>query len=214
LLSLVIPNLSDENDVLTLFPASALGCVLAGGAALARAASRETEESLLESVSFRIRGMSSGVRHWLMVGHDAWQPVNRIVLYNKLWRSLSRRTRLPAGPRSEEFLISSERGVMFFGFIECQDIVAKDVLSLVRVERACTLIATWGPDPTDELRSIARSGWELPAAGPPLAILKAACRMDLGVYASVGWFDDIVRGTVFIARPRWIEAAFPSAREN
>ena len=149
-----------------------------------------------------------GVRHWLMAGTGVWQPKNRIVMYNRLWRSLSLASPLPLGGRSEEFLVESSKGVRFFGFMECESPFTTDVFAILREVRACSLIASWGPDPTEELAAVAKAGWERSQFGPPLEINRAACRMDIGAYAIFGDFDDRERGAAFIARPLWIETMF------
>lgn len=204
----LFPNLSVENSLLTLPPVSVLGCVLAGAGILGRHDDTGTSELSLKNMLSHVRSTRSDVRHWLMAGHDSWQPQNRIVTYNRLWRSLSKRVHFPPGQQSEEYSITSDRGIKFFGFMEIEDSVAGDIFPILRTERACTLVASWGVDPTNELTSIAKKGWELSQLGPPREILQAACRIDIGAYAIVGTFDDINSGTAFIARPRWIDALF------
>ena len=205
---LISYDLTAENDILRLPPVSHLGCILAAAAILADDTSRRTPETLLDRLVAHVQGVAPGVRHWLMVGHSAWQPKNRIVARNRLWRSLSNRLPLPLGRRSEEFSVESPEGLRFFGFIECESPFATDAFALLREERACTLIASWGPDPTEDLAAIARIGWARPEIGPPLELARAACRMDIGVYAILGDFDDRQRGAAFIARLRWIEPLF------
>jgi hypothetical protein len=207
----LVPNLSVENGMLTLPPVSVLGCVLAGAGILGRIHDAGRRETSFKNMLSHVRSTRSDVRHWLMAGHDAWQPQNRIVTYNRLWRSLSKRVRLPPGQWSEEYPITSDRGIKFFGFMEIQDLAADDILPVLRAARASTLVASWGADPIDELTSIAKKGWELPHLGPPQEIIQAACRMDIGVYSGVGDFDAVIAGTAFIARPRWIDALFSDA---
>ncbi|MDI1285737.1 MAG: hypothetical protein PSV46_15195 [Reyranella sp.] len=205
---IVSRDLSDENDVLRLPHTAELGCTLAGGCVLSNHSSHNAQEMLLDSLVLQVQGLTPGIRHWLMSGHDVWQPDNRIVKHNKLWKSLAKRVPLPSGIKSEEFLVESAEGLKYFGFIECQGLVASELVSVLRTERACTLIASWGDDPTDELKSIARQGWTRPTIIPPLEILKIACRKNVIVYALLGDFDDQERGSAIIAQPQWIEAVF------
>jgi hypothetical protein len=194
--------------MLTLPPISVLGGVLAGAGILGRIHDAGRSETSLKTMLSHLRSTRSDVRHWLMAGHDAWQPQNRIVTYNRLWRSLSKRVQLPPGQWSEEYSITSDRGIKFFGFMEVQDPTVASIFPVLGSERACALVASWGVDPTDELTSIVKKGWERPHRGPPQEIIQAACRMDIGVYSMVGDFDSITAGTAFIARPRWIDALF------
>ena len=206
-----VPNLSVANSMMTLPPVSVLGGVLAGAGILGRMHDTGRIETSLETMLSHLRSTRSDVRHWLMAGHDAWQPQNRIVTYNRLWRSLSKRVQLPPGLWSEEYSITSDRGIRFFGFMEIQDPTVASILPVLGSERACTLVASWGVDPTDELTTIAKKGWEPPHLGPPKEIVQAACRMDIGVYSRVGDFDAVIAGTAFIARPRWIDTLFSDA---
>ena len=205
---LISYDLTAENDILRLPPVSSLGCVLAAAATMAGDVSLPAHETLFDRLVAHVERARPGVRHWLMAGHDAWQPRNRIVLHNRLWRSLSNRLPLPLGRRSEEFPVESPAGVRFFGFIECEPPFTRDVFAILGEERACTLVASWGADPTRDLAAMARIGWTRAHVGPPLEIAPAACRMDIGVYAILGDFDDRERGAAFIARPRWIETMF------
>lgn len=205
---LISYDLSVANDILLLPPVSGLGCILAAGAILENDVSHRAHETLLDNLVAHVQGAMPGVRHWLMAGHTVWQRKSRIVMHNRLWRSLSHASPLPLGRRSEEFLVETPEGLKFFGFVECERPFTTDVFAILREERACTLIASWGPDPIEELAAVAGAGWARSEFGPPFEINRAACHMNIGAYAILGDFDDRERGVAFIARPRWIETMF------
>jgi hypothetical protein len=199
-------NLMVENSLLRL--PTEVDCVLSGGCLVTSARTPAAEEALADGLVSLIQGKVAGIRHFLMVGHSSWQPRNRIVMYNKLWLSLEKRTSLPRGVRSEEYLIESEKGVKFFGFMECENPDTRQILGLLRAEPACTLIATCENDPQDILGSVARKGWNRVGIYPPIEILKIACSAHAFIYAVIGFFDDRERGLALIAKSSWIDAIF------
>jgi hypothetical protein len=186
-----------------------VGCVLSGGSLVTTERIGTTEEMLLDGLVSLIQGKIPGVRHFLMIGHGSWQPRNRIVMHNKLWRSMAKTIPLPAGKKSEEYLVESEAGVKFFGFIECEDLKARQILDVLRTEPAFTLIATCENNPDDLLASAARRGWAKSGIyPPPIEILKIACNTRAIIYAVIGFFDDRERGLAVIARPPLIDSIF------
>ena len=202
-------NLMVENNLLRL-PAE-VGCLLAGGSLLSTEQTDATEIALVDGLVSLIQGKVLGVRHFLMIGHESWQSRNRIVMHNRLWRSMGKRNvPLPAGEKSEEYLVEAEGGVKFFGFIECQNLQARQISNVLRAGPACALLATSEKNPHDELATVARRGWEKSRMYqyPPLEILKLACRTHTIVYALIGFFDDRERGLAIIAKPSWIDSIF------
>lgn len=197
-----------ENQALRLPPISDIGCILGGSSAIEIGGTKEPQSEILHGLAIQVRERMPNARHWLMVGHSTWQPNNRLVIYNRLWRSLSYRFSLPKGSRSEEFMVESEHGVRFFGYIEIETIHTDEILVVLQEERACTIVASWSDESRDELHNMAQSGWERAQIGPPLNFLKVACRNSIGVYTTLGDFDDRERGAAFIAHPRWIETIF------
>jgi hypothetical protein len=151
-------NLLVDNDLLRL-PAD-VGCVLAGGSLLANFPTDDTKAMLFDELVSLVQWKMPEARHFLMVGYNGWTPRNRIVMYHKLWRSMDRRISLPAGRRSEEYLIESNEGVKFFGFLECEEIEPRQLLNVLRTETACTLVAIEEPECDRVLRDVASRGWE------------------------------------------------------
>lgn len=212
---LISHNLSIDNDVLRLPRPTELGCVLAGACLIADADAGETQtqELLFDSLVVLVQGASSAARHWLLVGHDSWQPNTRIVKHNRLWKDLAKRVHLPEGVRSEEFMIESEEGIKYFGFVECKDIESSRLVQLLRTERACTLLASVGADLNDQLKSLAQAGWRKTTTFlPPLQILQLACQTDALVYTLIGDFDDREKGSALIGKSDCIDEVFGGVR--
>lgn len=205
-------DLSADNELYRLPSSMGLGCVLAGGFLIEEFASNETEELLLDSLLLQVHGKFSAVRHWLMVGHNTWQPNTRIVRYHRLWKAFSKVLDLPQGHRSEEFLVECDQGLRYFGFIECTCLEAGQLWEILRTEATCTLLATWGYDPTEELRSVAQQGWSQSMMYPPAEILRMACGRNLLIYCTIGKFDDRNRGSGVIGESRWIGALFDKSQ--
>jgi hypothetical protein len=205
-------NLMVENKLLRL--PNEVGCLLAGGSLLTTEQTDATEVALVDGLVSLIQGKVLGARHFLMIGHESWQPLNRIVMHNRLWRSMEKRSvPLPAGEKSEEYLVESGAGVKFFGFIECEHIKAQQISNVLRSGPACALIATSENNPHDVLATVARRGWEKSQMYPypPIEILKIACRTRTIIYALIGFFDDRERGLAVIAKPSWIDSIFECA---
>jgi hypothetical protein len=212
---LICPDLSIKNDVLRLPPSTEVGCVLAGACLIADIDKSETQELMFDSLVVLVQAKSPRARHWLLVGDDSWQPNTRIVKYNRLWRILAKRVQLPEGLRSEEFMIQSEEGIKYFGFIECKDIESNTLIELLKTERSCTLLASMGTDLSEQLKSIARTGWSRTTTfRPPLQILQMACQADLLVYQLVGDFDDREKGSALIGKASSIDMIFGTKFSN
>jgi hypothetical protein len=200
-------NLMVENSLLRL--PTEIGCVLSGGSLVTTEQTGATQGVIVDGLVSLIQGKITGARHFLLVGHDSWQPRNRIVMHNKLWRSLAKRIQFPAGKKSEEYLIESEAGIKFFGFIECENLEPREILNVLRIEPACTLIATCENHPDDMLAPVARNGWHKSRSHhPPIEILKIACNTRTIIYAVVGFFDDREKGLAVIAQPSFIDTIF------
>lgn len=205
---IVARNLSVPNDVLRLPSAGEIGCVLSGGCLLASEGGRDAQEMVLDWLMSLAQHQLSGVRHRLMVGHDSWQPDTRITRHHKLWASMMKRVPLPSGQKSEEFLITGECGIKFFGYIDCDENQSATILSVLRSERACTLVLPCTQDAKTTLTLSVRRGWNRMTALPPSEFIQAACTTDLLVYAPVGDFDDRRWGCAIIARPARIIQLF------
>ena len=198
-------DLSTSNDVLRL--PDVTGCVLAGGALIGSGPGAVARQTMLREVVALVVGADSHVRHILLVGHTTWQPSTRIVRYNRLWKSIAKRSPLPGGMRSSEYMIESHRGVKYFGYIELDHVDAVLTASLYDVEPACNLIALYDSK-TEILDNLAQQGWDTPVFTPPLPILKMLCRNDAALYRSVGTFDDREQGAALISKEERIRRVF------
>jgi|GEM_PF-3101876 len=205
---IVSSNLSAENDLLRLPREDDIGCVLGGGGLLYEDQSPDGHELLLDSLILQVQGYRPDIRHWLLAGHNTWQPDTRIVRYNQLWRSLSKRVSLPLGPRSEEFLIESNEGLKFFGILECTNLETRSLSTLLNSERACFLVATWGDYRIRDIEDVVRHGWSAPLHSPPMEILRLACIDSIVIYSQLGRFDDREQGWAIVGQPRWVDGIF------
>lgn len=204
----VARNLSVANDVLRLPSISEVGCILSGGCLLASHGARDAQETVLDGLMSLAQGQLHDARHWLMVGHDSWQPDTRITRHHKLWGSMAKRISLPTGQRSEEFLILGESGIKFFGYIDCDENQSRTILEVLRSERACTLVLPCSQDAKKALTLSARRGWSRMTPLPPREFIDAACSTDLLLYAPLGAFDDRRWGCAIVARPPRIDQLF------
>ena len=151
----VARNLSVANDVLRLPSISEVGCILSGGCLLASHGARNAQETVLDGLMSLAQGQLHDARHWLMVGHDSWQPDTRITRHHKLWGSMAKRISLPTGQR-------------------CDENQSRTILEVLRSERACTLVLPCSQDAKKTMTLSARRGWSRMTPLPPSEFIYAA----------------------------------------
>jgi len=129
---------------------------------------------------------------WLIAGHRAVQPENRITRHNGLWKSLRKAGVLvPDGDSVGESLLESDGGIRVFGAVRFDLNQVQAAHSVMTSEQAAIILM---PErrTKDAISSIVRNGWaaEILNTKPPEEILEAVCAHEGLVVDFYGRFDD------------------------
>jgi hypothetical protein len=195
-------DLSEDSAVFRI--PGGVGCTLAGIAMISRRG-RAVRPALLRAMIDTVIAAFPEARHVLLVAHSAAQPDTRVARYNKLWKSLSKRMRLPEGARSEDHARMVPGGLRWFGYIELHLPQPDEIIPVIDQESACHLITLLDGRGIDTVDELVQAGWDANPLLPPMAILQSLCQINAGLYRLVGQFDDREGGVIFMSRPAVIE---------
>ncbi len=132
---------------------------------------------------------------WLLVGHTAWQPDNRVVRYKRIWGYLSDRGYpLPVDRPTEEYLVQSNEGIKFFSAARCEKVQPTELLKILRDELASTVVFLNENSAENDIQSVLQSGWTCRHPIPPQTIVAALCEKRMIACFIVGQFDDVECG--------------------
>jgi hypothetical protein len=127
---------------------------------------------------------------WLLAGHRAVQPDNRITRYNGFWKSLKRRRiPLPNGHYLEEGMQSSEGGLRFFGAMHFGLDQLECVHEILMAEQAAIAMVSQAQSAT-LIPPLIQQGWAVCNTAPPEEILETVCPKSGVVVGVYGEFDD------------------------
>jgi len=187
-----VEDVSKRNTAL-LMPAIS-GCCLSAAVLLApsHGSVAETRFACLQHVVTEVSTRMPTYRFWLLAGHSAPQPDNRITRYYKLWKALSvRGINIPAGEYLGEFIQEADNSLKFFGAVRFNLAELDRVYEVIVGEHVSHVVAIQESS-DDLLPSILAQGWTRPTlrGNPSQVILNTLCPragVVLGVY---GEFDD------------------------
>lgn len=140
---------------------------------------------------------------WIIAGHAASQPDNRIVRHRKLWASLG--VNVSASPELlQEWPVPAEDGLRFFGAIRSDLIADELLLNLWKNFSTVWLLMARDFDLTAIQHELAL-GWGDSRIRIPDEILRCASEHDAFLVRDFGPTDNFDQGMIVIARDKLIE---------
>lgn len=128
---------------------------------------------------------------WLVAGHRAVQPDNRITRHFGLWNSLKKRgTSIPTGEYITEVVVPCERGMRCFGAVRFTPDQMDTVCSVLSAESA-TIVAFDSLHSPNFINELVVRGWSPNSTRPPEEILERVCSAGGAVIGFFGEFDDV-----------------------
>lgn len=161
---------------------------------------------LLGEVLRWIRERHSDWALWLVATHGVWQPDNRIVRYNKLWRSFEKRGfKLPSKTIPYEGLRVEAGELRFFGACEIDPEHAQVANRLATDEWAEVVIGSrFKIDPV--VAECSRKGWDVCARHPSCELIDCVCAVGGCVISLFGDFDDAEVSVAILGSPADIDS--------
>ncbi len=170
--------------------------IIGGIAWIIRSSEREkSQERILSRLYRTIFRSASDYRFWVLVGHSAFQPNNRITRYWGLWKGLKASgIDISHFGTSYEAMVEYDGELKFFGAKEISELSKTSVVRLMP-EGLAVYLALF-PENAD-VEEIVRKGW-LEARGFDGELLEGVIDQDGFLIKAVGEFDDVESGFVAV----------------
>jgi hypothetical protein len=126
---------------------------------------------------------------WIIVGHKAIQPDNRISRHNRIWVALKNRgIPLPPGNSFEDVSVAAH-GLRFFGAAHF-DLGHLDWAHRIMIAEVAAIVITQQRDNAEVIKELVHEGWSLQNTKPPTELLNACRRHPVIIVDVYGEFDD------------------------
>ena len=156
-----------------------------------------SKKKALEEVILRTTKIFSHACYFLIVGHEAWQPNNRIVRYKKLWKSIGTSTP-PASDQDLEWPIAAEQGIRFFGVMSKSRVTDDELIRLLKhFKTAWMLVVEESFTPQIIMREL-EAGWEGATYSCPPQLLKLVRDRNAVLARDFGPDDEMQNGAIAI----------------
>ncbi|MFS1526290.1 hypothetical protein ACL7TT_19690 [Microbulbifer sp. 2304DJ12-6] len=167
-----------------------------GGSWMASSSSLEESRIIVLRYIFGLilRGLV-GFKLWLLMGHSAFQPDNRITRHRKLWGSMKARgAGISHSGASYEEMIEHDGKLKYFGAKELSELSVESVVKAISEEH-CAYLAIL-PEFTN-VNEVIDSGWTVDAGFDKALLYRISNKNGL-LLKSAGEFDDPESGFVAI----------------
>lgn len=167
----------------------------------------------LEHATSLVLSNLTGYALWLLAGHTCWQDNSRITRHRKLWGSLKAGgLEIPSGREMKESCIEAKDGLRYFGALQLTQ-GALDAAAAILKAEPISHLAALPSEHSGVIGELVKRGWDHPAAGPSMQLVKAVCGSSGVVFWTVGAFDDVEAGAIALGVPAVLNKLLESARE-
>ena len=178
---------------------------LAALVVLFRSSGEEGHVMGLQALTQQVAGVLPEYAWWLLLANSSWQPDTSIVRYRGVFGGLKARGLLfPDGDRTDEYVVSTGRGVKCFSGLRLSEPTKPSACSLVasvlECEPACALLASPEEAGQEVLQCLSR-GWSAADLGPPVEVTSLAVSTNSVAAVLSGAFDDHANGAVAVGPP-------------
>jgi hypothetical protein len=167
--------------------------------------SNSLEESRIKVLRHVIRLILQslmGFKLWLLMGHSALQPDNRITRHRKLWGSMKARgVEISHSGTSFEEMVKYDDKLKYFGAKEISELSAESVVKAL-AEEHCAYLAVL-PESTD-LKEMIEHGWNIDGGFDNALLDRVSSESGL-LLKAVGEFDDVECGFVAVGEDELIK---------
>lgn len=132
----------------------------------------------LELIASSIKEQTSEFDCWIVTGHTALQPDNRIIEHRKLWKSLGVQTAGIDRCHVAEWVTHFDGGVRYFGVLR-QPFVAQNLLSILAKEQISWIIISPPKLEAKYFENLLKNGWGASTQVVPSSFIKIISREDL-----------------------------------
>jgi hypothetical protein len=143
----------------------------------------------LRHVIERLHEYAPGWERWIVVGHRASQPNNRISRHQGIRKHLQRQGIVLPSSEFMEQAHECEGGLRFLGAARWEPPDIESMNAAMMAEQAVIVLAR-GIQARDILAAIVHRGWATTLAKPPSDVLEIARREPIVVIDTYGEFDD------------------------
>ncbi len=176
------------------------------------AISRRLLSTVIISVATKLKAATATISNkmttfdcWVVMGHTALQPDNKIVGYRKLWRSLGVETEGVTSQHVAEWVIRSDGGVRYFGVLR-QPFNAGNLLSILNKEQISWVVITRSGLKAVDFEHELEDGWDVPNQVIPSNLLHLVAKEDFLLLKDFGSPAQNEVGAIVVGRKERVSA--------